>query len=660
MRECHRAGIRVTMITGDHAATAGEIGAQLGIGTGRPVVTGAEIAALDDAQLRSVALDCDVFARASPEHKLRLVRALQAGGEVVAMTGDGVNDSPALKKADIGVAMGHKGTEAAKEAADMVLADDNFATIAAAVAEGRTVYDNIRKFVLFMLPTNGGEALVVIAAIMFQITLPLTPAQVLWINLATSATLGLALAFEPPEADVMGRQPRPPGESLLSRYFAWRVALVSVLMAAGALSLFLWELNRGTSIETARTMAVNAIVVAEMFYLLNNRFLLRPVLNRIGLFGNKIALATVVACGALQLAFTYAPFMNQVFGSTPLGYGEWLRAAGVGVLVFSVVEVEKFVRRRRLSRRRSPVRKCRWRRDSHVRADSHRGRSARRAPSPTGSRDRHRPRLRRPGRHRRGDDRPRSPIRTRIPRRHDRYRRLQGPPDGGHRRTGQHGGGDQGAVRVGGRGTGRGSPPMARRPAGPLPPPHSPVPVLRGRPQSDSGLTGAGSAGRSERRGIAPRDPRRGSAGDRAARRHSAQSRGHRPHAVDGGDHGGIADPSPGLQTTRPAQLPRPGYASDRRGRTVAHRHHGTPERHRSRTRGKPENVTVIARHGVVDEVLPEYVSRHGVDLVVIGVPPRRGLAHWLLGSTATRLLRHLPCSVLAVKTSPHPSRRPS
>lgn len=349
VRECHRAGIRVTMITGDHAATAGEIGAQLGIGTGKPVVTGAEIAALDDAQLRSVALDCDVFARASPEHKLRLVRALQAGGEVVAMTGDGVNDSPALKKADIGVAMGHKGTEAAKEAADMVLADDNFATIAAAVAEGRTVYDNIRKFVLFMLPTNGGEALVVIAAIMFQITLPLTPAQVLWINLATSATLGLALAFEPPEADVMGRQPRPPGESLLSRYFAWRVALVSVLMAAGALSLFLWELNRGTSIETARTMAVNAIVVAEMFYLLNNRFLLRPVLNRIGLFGNKIALATVVACGALQLAFTYAPFMNQVFGSTPLGYGEWLRAAGVGVLVFSVVEVEKFVRRRRLS-----------------------------------------------------------------------------------------------------------------------------------------------------------------------------------------------------------------------------------------------------------------------------------------------------------------------
>jgi magnesium-transporting ATPase (P-type) len=351
VRECHRAGIRVAMITGDHAATASEIGAQLGIGTGKPAVTGADITAMDDAQLRIVAHGSDVFARASPEHKLRLVQALQATGEVVAMTGDGVNDSPALKKADIGVAMGRKGTEAAKEASDMVLADDNFATIAAAVSEGRTVYDNIRKFVMFMLPTNGGEALVVIAAIVFQLTLPLTPAQVLWINLATSSTLGLALAFEPPESDVMSRRPRPPTENLLSAYFAWRVVLVSVLMAAGALTLFLWELDRGTSIETARTMAVNAIVVAEMFYLLNNRFLLAPVLNRAGLFGNKIALATVLACAALQLGFTYLPAMNAVFGSAPLGYGDWLKAAAVGALVFAVVEIEKFVvRRRRASR----------------------------------------------------------------------------------------------------------------------------------------------------------------------------------------------------------------------------------------------------------------------------------------------------------------------
>lgn len=351
VRECHRAGIRVKMITGDHAGTAREIGNQLGMSGDSPAVTGAEIATMNDAELQAVARDCDVFARVSPEHKLRLVRALQAEGEVVAMTGDGVNDAPALKKADVGVAMGTNGTEAAKEASDMVLADDNFATIAAAVAAGRTVYDNIRKFILFMLPTNGGEALVVIAAILFQLTLPLTPAQVLWINLVTSATLGLALAFEPPESDVMVRKPRPRNESLLSRYFVWRVVLVSVLMAGGALSMFLVELHQGTSVEMARTMAVNAIVVAEMFYLLNNRFLMAPVLNRIGLFGNRIALLTVVACVALQMAFTYAPAMNAFFGSTPLGYVEWIKAAGVGALVFVAVETEKAIVRRHRARR---------------------------------------------------------------------------------------------------------------------------------------------------------------------------------------------------------------------------------------------------------------------------------------------------------------------
>jgi len=346
VRDCHRAGIKVKMITGDHADTAREIGAQLGVGVGKPAVTGQEIAAMDETQLRDIACDRDVFARASPEHKLRLVRALQAEGEVVAMTGDGVNDAPALKRSDIGVAMGRRGTEAAKEAADIVLADDNFATIAAAVSEGRGVYDNIRKFILFMLPTNGGEALVVIAAILFQLTLPMTPAQLLWINLVTSATLGVALAFEPTEPDVMERRPRPPGESLLSGYFVWRVALVSVLMAAGALLMFLWELRNGTSVQTARTMAVNAIVVAEMFYLLNNRFLLKPVLNWSGLFGNRVAFATVVACVLLTALFTYAPVMNATFDTTPLGLLDWVKAAGVGAVVFGAVELEKAVVRR--------------------------------------------------------------------------------------------------------------------------------------------------------------------------------------------------------------------------------------------------------------------------------------------------------------------------
>ncbi|HRD34613.1 MAG TPA: cation-transporting P-type ATPase [Rhodocyclaceae bacterium] len=350
--DCHHAGIRVKMITGDHAETARAIGAQLAIGVGRPAVTGAEVAVMDDATLRSVVMEVDVFARASPEHKLRLVQALQDDGQVVAMTGDGVNDAPALKRADVGVAMGRKGAEAAKEAADVVLADDNFATIATAVREGRAVYDNLKKFVLFMLPTNGGQTLVVIAAILFNLTLPLTPAQVLWVNMVTSSCLGLALAFEPAERDIMRRQPRPPGEALLSGFFVWRVVLVSVLMMTGALGLFLWELSLGTSVETARTMAVNAIVVSEMFYLVNSRYVFAPVANREGLFGNRYVLAAIAACIPLQLAYTHAPAMQAIFGSAPLTALEWVKVLGAGLLVFCVAELEKLViRRSRLAAR---------------------------------------------------------------------------------------------------------------------------------------------------------------------------------------------------------------------------------------------------------------------------------------------------------------------
>ena len=305
-QECQRAGIRVKMITGDHVETARAISAQLGIGVGKPAITGAEVALMDDAALRRVAMEVDVFARASPEHKLRLVQALQEDGQIVAMTGDGVNDAPALKRADVGVAMGNKGTDAAKEASDVVLANDNFATIAAAVREGRAVYDNLKKFMLFMLPTNGGEAWVVIAAILFALTLPLTPAQILWINMVTSSTLGLALAFEPAEDGIMQRRPRPPGQPLLSGFFVWRVVLVSVLMMSGALGLFLWELSQGSSLETARTMAVNAIVVAEMFYLLNSRHVLASVLNREGLTGNRVALLpSQPACRCSWLSHTF-------------------------------------------------------------------------------------------------------------------------------------------------------------------------------------------------------------------------------------------------------------------------------------------------------------------------------------------------------------------
>jgi len=350
--ECHRAGIRVKMITGDHAETARAIGAQLAIGVGKPAITGAEVAIMDDTALRRVAMEVDVFARAAPEHKLRLVEALQDDGQVVAMTGDGVNDAPALKRADVGVAMGMKGTEAAKEAADMVLADDNFATIATSVREGRAVYDNLKKFILFMLPTNGGEALVVIAAILFELTLPLTPAQVLWINMVTSSTLGLALAFEPAERNIMGRRPRPPGEALLSGFFVWRVLMVSVLMMTGALGLFLWELKDGTSIETARTMAVNAVVAAEMFYLVNSRFILAPVVTLDGLTGNRYILLAIAACIPLQIAYTHAPAMHAVFDSTALSPSEWGKVVAAGLLVFFVAELEKFViRRTRLASR---------------------------------------------------------------------------------------------------------------------------------------------------------------------------------------------------------------------------------------------------------------------------------------------------------------------
>ncbi|MDL1864437.1 cation-transporting P-type ATPase [Betaproteobacteria bacterium PRO5] len=341
--ECHRAGIRVKMITGDHAETARAVGVQLSIGAGRPVLTGMEIAAMDDDTLRDIVMDVDIFARTSPEHKLRLVKALQAGGQVVAMTGDGVNDAPALKRADVGVAMGMKGTEAAKEASDMVLADDNFATIAYAVREGRVVYDNLKKFILFMLPTNGGEALVIIAAILFEFTLPLTPAQVLWINMVTVSTLGLALAFEPAERNIMNHRPRSPKEALLSGFFVWRVLMVSVLMMIGGLGLFLWEQHIGVSTETARTMAVNAIVMSEMFYLINSRHTFASVLHLEGLTGNRYVLLAIVACLLLQIAYTHLPTMQSIFNSTDLTMLQWCKSIAAGLMVFCVIEIEKSV-----------------------------------------------------------------------------------------------------------------------------------------------------------------------------------------------------------------------------------------------------------------------------------------------------------------------------
>ncbi|MGB5062601.1 MAG: HAD-IC family P-type ATPase, partial [Candidatus Competibacter sp.] len=346
VRLTQQAGIRVKMITGDHAATAWAIAAQLGIGDSRRVLTGPELEAMDDAALRAVVLDTDVYARASPEHKLRLVAALQDNRQVVAMTGDGVNDAPALKRADVGVAMGMKGTEAAKEAAEMVLADDNFASITHAVEEGRTVYDNLRKALLFTLPTNGAEALVIIAAILFGTALPLTPVQVLWVNMVTAITLSLSLAFEPAEVNVMRRRPRDPGEPLVNGFMLWRIALVSVLLVIAPLGLFLWQAAQGVSHEAARTVAVNALVMGEICYLFNSRFMFDTALSRDGLLGSRAVLLTVGILLVLQLAFTYFPPLQRLLGTAPIGAADWGLVTLAGLAVFLLVELEKTVWRR--------------------------------------------------------------------------------------------------------------------------------------------------------------------------------------------------------------------------------------------------------------------------------------------------------------------------
>jgi magnesium-transporting ATPase (P-type) len=341
------AGIRVKMITGDHATTAAAIGASLGLSGARRVLTGPEIDGLDVAQLRQAVHDSGVIARAAPEHKLRLIEALQAEGQTVAMTGDGVNDAPALKRADVGVAMGRKGTEAAKEAAEIVVTDDNFASIVAGVEEGRTAYDNIRKAILFILPTNGAEALVVIAAILSGTALPITPVQILWINMITAVTLALALAFEPPETAVMRRRPRAPQTPLLSRFLLWRITLVSLILLGAVDFVFFWLLQQGADVDTARTAAVNMLVLGEAAYLLNTRYLSASTANRDGLLGNRWALLAIALVLFFQILLTYAPPMQLLFATTPLHAGTWLLLVVFAVALYGLIEVEKMVVRRR-------------------------------------------------------------------------------------------------------------------------------------------------------------------------------------------------------------------------------------------------------------------------------------------------------------------------
>ncbi|TSE18563.1 putative cation-transporting ATPase F [Tepidimonas alkaliphilus] len=346
LEQCRQAGIRVIMITGDHVVTARAIATQLGLGAQPRALAGHAIEAMDEAALRRAVREVDVFARAAPQHKLRLVRALQAEGHVVAMTGDGVNDAPALKAADVGVAMGHKGTEAAKQAAAMVLTDDNFATLAHAVEEGRTVYDNLRKVVTFLLPINGGESISLLIAVLFGLALPIAPVQILWVNMVSSIALAMVLAFEPTEADVMRRPPRPPREPMLTGFVLWRVALVSALFAAGIFGVYQRALEAGHEPALAQTLAVNTLVAMEIFYLFSVRYLKAPSFTWVGVRGTPRVLAAVAAACALQAAFTYAPFMNAWFGSAPLPL-PWLTvSAAAGVAVLLVLELEKALLRR--------------------------------------------------------------------------------------------------------------------------------------------------------------------------------------------------------------------------------------------------------------------------------------------------------------------------
>jgi calcium-translocating P-type ATPase len=346
VKDCRAAGIAIKMITGDHAATALAIARQLGLADDPRAVTGRELDDLDPAGLRRVAGQATVFARTSPEHKLRLVEALQAEGAVVAMTGDGVNDAPALKRADVGVAMGRRGTEAAKEVAAMVLADDNFASIAAAVREGRTVYDNLMKVVAWTLPTNGAMALAVIGAILAGLTLPLTPVQILWVNLLTASALGMTLAFEPTEAGTMHRPPRRPDEPILTGVLAWRVLLVSSLAAGAVFAMFLRALAEGLDLPSARTIAVNTLVAVQVAYLFSVRYVHGTSLTWRGALGTREILIGVGIVALAQLAFTYLPLMNRVFATRPLPLAEVAAIVAVAALFLGIVEAEKLLRRR--------------------------------------------------------------------------------------------------------------------------------------------------------------------------------------------------------------------------------------------------------------------------------------------------------------------------
>jgi len=350
IHSCKNAGVNVKMITGDHALTAKVIAKQVGIDVKNGVLTGADIDKMDDVELEKRIGNINVYARTSPLHKLRLVKALQNNKEIVAMTGDGVNDAPALKQSEIGVAMGVNGTEAAKEVAEMVLADDNFVSIKNAIEAGRVVYDNIKKAIIYTLPTNAAEGFAVMMAILFGTLLPITAVQILWVNTVTAVTLALALGFEKAESNVMKRRPRKTNENILSKFLVWRIIFVSILLVSAVFGLFIFERANGVSIKVARTIVVNMLVVGEIFYLLNCRKIYESGFSFKNIFGSIPVLISIFIVMCLQLIYTYLPGMESFFGSNPIGLYHWLQIIVCGILIFVFVEIEKLIMRRIVKR----------------------------------------------------------------------------------------------------------------------------------------------------------------------------------------------------------------------------------------------------------------------------------------------------------------------
>ena len=340
--ECRAAGMRVKMITDDHAGTAAAICAQFGLANSHRVLTEADLDKLDDAQLEVA--DVDIFERTSPEHKLRPVTALQAGGQSIAMTGDGVNGAPALKRADACIAMGQKGFEAAKEAADPVLSDDNFATIAATVREGRTVYDNLKKMISWTLPTNAGESMVVVLALLLGLALPITAVQILWINLITGNTPGMALAFEPTEVGTMSRPPRSRDTPILSGGLVWHIVLVATLFLAAVFGIFTYAMDRGYPLALAQTMAMNTLVVLEIFHLFFIYNIHGTSLTWAAVLGTRVVWTVVLAITAAQFAVTYLPPLREILGTEPVALTDGLLILGISAAFFVVIEVEKQIR----------------------------------------------------------------------------------------------------------------------------------------------------------------------------------------------------------------------------------------------------------------------------------------------------------------------------